>query len=52
MKNDLQTVSLQLEIDDLESHHDKCCGSSTTLPICTCPIRLTDCCDGVEYNPQ
>lgn len=48
--NELQAVNLDLQIDDLETQAKPCCGSSTTLPICTCPIRLTDCCDMVEYT--
>jgi hypothetical protein len=49
---DLRNVSLNLEIEDLEVHTDKCCGSSTTLPFCTCPIRFTDCCDRFDYTDQ
>lgn len=54
MKRDLSSpfLSLDLEIEDLEQKPDKCCGSSTTLNICTCPIRLTDCCDLVELAEQ
>lgn len=50
MGPELRNVTLDLEIEDLEHRHDKCCGSSTTLPLCTCPIRLTDCCDGFDYS--
>lgn len=42
--------NLDLEFEDLESSGKPCCGSSTTLPICTCPIRLTDCCHHAELN--
>lgn len=47
---DLTQVSLDLEIEDVETGTSMCCDSSTTLPICTCPIRLTDCCAMVEYD--
>lgn len=51
MSLDLRKVSLNLEIEDLECHGKDCCGSSTTLPLCTCPIRFTDtCCDSLHYN--
>ena len=50
MSQDLRAVSLHLDIEDLEKTDKPCCGSSTTLPICTCPIRLTDCCAMVEYS--
>lgn len=52
MSLDLRNVSLNLEIEDLETHKKPCCGSSTTSPLCTCPIRFTDCCDMVEYTDQ
>lgn len=42
--------NLDLDFEDLESSDKPCCGSSTTLPICTCPIRLTDCCHHAEFN--
>lgn len=42
------SVSLDLEIEDLELRHHHCCDTSTTNPLCTCPIKLTDCCNMVE----
>ena len=52
MSLDLRNVSLNLEIEDLETQQKPCCDSSTTSPLCTCPIRLTDCCDMLEYTDQ
>jgi len=52
MSNDLRNVNLQLEISDLESQMRPCCGSSTTNNRCTCPIRFTDCCDGLDFARQ
>jgi len=52
MSHDLRHVNLQLEIEDLEAKPDRCCGGSSTSPLCTCPIRLTDCCDGLDYSQQ
>ncbi len=34
-------IQLDLEIEELEKKCRPGCGSSTTLPICTCPIILT-----------
>jgi hypothetical protein len=45
---EIKTFNLNLEIEDLESKMRPCCGSSTTSPLCTCPIFLTDCCAMVE----
>lgn len=42
------SVSLDLDFEDLETQMKPCCGTSTTNPLCTCPIRLTDCCNMVE----
>ena len=52
MSPELSSISLDLEIEDLEARPDRCCGGSTTNTLCTCPIRLTDCCDGFEYANQ
>jgi|GEM_PF-2126170 hypothetical protein len=52
MTHELRAVNLQLEIEDLEARPDRCCGSSTTSHLCTCPIFLTDCCDRLEYSQQ
>jgi len=52
MSLELRNITLDLEIEDLESMSHKCCGSSTTSNLCTCPIRLTDCCAMVEYADQ
>jgi len=43
-------VQLDLQIEDLETQGKPCCGSSSTSPLCTCPIIFTDCCDMVEYK--
>ena len=50
MSPELRNISLDLEIEDLEELQSKCCGSSTTSRLCTCPIRFTDCCAMVEYT--
>lgn len=50
MSPELKNINLDLEVEDLEKGTSKCCGTSTTLPFCTCPIRYTDCCAMVEYN--
>lgn len=47
---ELKSFHLDLEIEDLEVKMKPCCGSSTTLPGCTCPIRFTDCCAMVELT--
>lgn len=39
MKN--EKLRLDLEIEDLEMKCKPGCGSSTTSPLCTCPIILT-----------
>ena len=44
------TFNLNLTFEDLESTSRACCGTSTTLPICTCPIKLTDCCYQAELD--
>lgn len=48
----LKTFSLNLEVEDLEIKAKPGCCSSSTSPLCTCPIRFTDCCDMVEYTGQ
>ena len=50
MSLELSNITLDLEMEDLEKHPHKCCGSSTTSDLCTCPIILTDCCAMVEYS--
>ena len=40
-KVEIKPKALNLEIETLESHCNPGCGSSSTDPRCTCPIRLT-----------
>ncbi len=52
MNSEPAAFNLELEFEDLESSAKPCCGTSTTLPICTCPIRLTDCCHHAEFSDE
>ncbi len=38
MNKSKKPVSLNLELETVESRCKPGCGSSTTLPLCTCPI--------------
>ncbi len=49
---EMNVVNLELEIEDLEAKGRPCCGSSTTSPLCTCPIFLTRCCSMMESTEQ
>lgn len=45
--------NLDLKFEDVESKSGgACCGASTTHPLCTCPIRWTDCCELAEFQKQ
>lgn len=49
---EMNVLNLELEIEDLEAKGRPCCGSSTTSPLCTCPIFLTKCCSMMESTDQ
>jgi hypothetical protein len=40
-KPETKSKALNLEVDAVESYCNPGCGSSSTDPRCTCPIRLT-----------
>jgi len=49
--SEIRNIALNLEMEDLEAKAKPgCCGSSSTSPLCTCPIRFTDCCAMVELT--
>lgn len=45
-----RSIRLDLQFEDLETQMKHCCDTSTTNPLCTCPITLTDCCAMVEME--
>lgn len=40
-KTNVHPTALDLEVQELEAFCNPGCGSSSTSPRCTCPIRLT-----------
>jgi hypothetical protein len=40
-KTTVKPMALDLEVEEIESHCNPGCGSSTTSRLCTCPIKAS-----------